>query len=190
MRRSVRADTLFRAITPRRTLVAIAGIWTALALVVAVATPPWEANDEPDHVQNVETLLSGHWYRIKPGGGFEPHQAPLYYAMLAGWQGAFGVSPRMPAPVFQPASAGVMHGNYQHNIPTDGADQREVDLLRLPGVLLGLITLLLASAITRRLTADPWTPVVAAGVVAGVPKFTFLSGVVNNDNLANALGAL
>jgi hypothetical protein len=32
--------------------------------------------------------------------------------------------------------------------------------------------------------------VVAAGVVAAVPKFAFVSGVVNNDNLANLLGAV
>ncbi len=30
---------------------------------------------------------------------------------------------------------------------------------------------------------------VAAAIVAGVPRFVFLSGVVNNDNLSDVLGA-
>jgi hypothetical protein len=40
-----------------------------------------------------------------------------------------------------------------------------------------------------QLTLDPWSPVVGAAFVVGVPKFVFLSGVVNNDNLSNPLGA-
>jgi MFS family permease len=43
--------------------------------------------------------------------------------------------------------------------------------------------------VARRVSDDPWTPVVAAAVVALVPKFVFLSGVVNNDNLSMTLGA-
>jgi 4-amino-4-deoxy-L-arabinose transferase-like glycosyltransferase len=57
-------------------------------------------------------------------------------------------------------------------------------------VLLGALTVVLAAATARRLSSDPWTPAVAAAVVAGVPKLVFLSGVVNNDDLANALGGL
>jgi hypothetical protein len=36
----------------------------------------------------------------------------------------------------------------------------------------------------RALTLDPWTPVVAAAVVAFWPRLVFSSAFVNNDNLA------
>lgn len=162
-------------------------LWSAIAFM----TPPWEANDEPWHVQNVERLAGGHWYRISdPGAGFEAHQAPLYYLLLAAWQrGVLGLGEAQPAPTLAPGAIPPPPRNYQHAVATDGADQRLVDGLRLPGVALGLLTLLLTARAARAVSEDPWTPVVAAGLVAGVPKFGFLSAVVNNDNLSNTIGA-
>jgi hypothetical protein len=37
-------------------------VFVVLAATIAVKTPAWESNDEPDHVQNIETLVAGHWY--------------------------------------------------------------------------------------------------------------------------------
>jgi hypothetical protein len=65
--------------------IAVVALFVLLSSVVAVATPAWEAADEPDHVKNVETLASGDWYRMEPGALREAHQAPLYYAVLAAW---------------------------------------------------------------------------------------------------------
>jgi hypothetical protein len=62
--------------------------------------------------------------------------------------------------------------------------------LRAPSIALGVVTILLTFACARRLSKDPWTPVLAATIVAGVPRFVFLSAVINNDNLVDALGAL
>jgi Dolichyl-phosphate-mannose-protein mannosyltransferase len=178
------------AVRPRHALALVSIVFVTLALLVAVLTPPWEASDEPSHVQNVEALAAGHLYRIKPGSGVEPHQPPLYYAGLAAWQRLVSLAPFRPAPVvgcnffFQRCRL-----LYRHDVPTDGRDQRRVTLLRLPGVLLGLVTVLLTAVAARRLSRDRWTPVVAAATVAFVPRFVFLSGVVTNDNLADALGA-
>src|SRR6185437_3385584 len=41
-------------------------VFVIVTSIVAVKTPAWEANDEPGHVQNVESLVSGHWYSIPP----------------------------------------------------------------------------------------------------------------------------
>lgn len=167
----------------------VVGVFAALSLSIAVATPAWEANDEPDHVRNVERLVAGEWYRIEPGAGFEAHQAPLYYAALAGWQALLGAPARLPQPPLKAAEDGVGRGIFQHDVATDGEDQRLVGMLRLPNIALGILTIVLTASAARRLSDDPWTPVVAAALVAGVPKFVFLSGVVNNDNLSNTLGA-
>lgn len=164
----------------------VIGAYAILALLVVVLTPPWEANDEPDHVRNVQSLVEGLPYRIGDASGIESHQAPLYYGILAAWQQLLGIEPRLPRPVGLGVEGA---GLFLHDIPTDGADQRIVSALRLPGVVFGVLTLLLTAAIARLVSRDPWTPVVAAAVVASVPKYVFVSGVVNNDNLAALGGA-
>ena len=55
---------------------------------------------------------------------------------------------------------------------------------------MGIATILLTWLAIRMMTSDEWTPVIAAAIVAFVPRFLFLSGVLNNDNLATMFGAL
>jgi hypothetical protein len=164
--------------------------FVVLALLVAVLTPPWEAVDEPAHVQNVETLAGGHLYRITKGSGVEPHQPPLYYGLLAGWQRLLGTKPFAVHPAIGcNFFAGRCLQLFRHDTPTEGRDRRRLILLRVPGVLLGALAIFFTAAAARQLSRNPWTPVVAAAVVAFTPRLIFLSGVVTNDNLANALAA-
>src|SRR5262249_59613041 len=101
--------------TPRSVYTAIVIVGVLMSLVVAVATPPWQANDEFDHLHNVQTLVAGSYYRLTDkGSGFESHQPPLYYLLLAGWQRYF----LQLGPIsFSPVSA-------------DAAGQRVVTLMR------------------------------------------------------------
>lgn len=75
-----------RHCAPPVAIASVATVFVVFALAVAILTPAWEAADEPAHVLNVETLVRGHWYRIEGNAGLEPHQPPLYYLVLAGWQ--------------------------------------------------------------------------------------------------------
>jgi Dolichyl-phosphate-mannose-protein mannosyltransferase len=184
---------------PSYALVAVMIVFVALASLVAVKTPAWEGMDEPSHVQNIETLAGGHWYRIphddrlatiqarKSGGflGIELHQPPLYYLLLAGFQRLAG----QPARVVKlpPSSFPFLTGGFYAHHPS--AQNRFLRLLRLPNVLLGLLTVLLTFLTARLVSTDPWTPVVAAAFVAFLPRFVFLSAFVTNDNLVNVLGA-
>ena len=169
-----------------------------LTTIVAVKTPAWESADESDHVQNIETLVSGHWYGMNSRCGFgpdavyctgtEPQQAPLYYLLLAGWQRVAQVTPRIPAP-------GAFNFAYFFGRPSlykthSSADHRFLLWLRLPNVVMGAFTILFSFFGARLLTRDPWTPVVAAALVGFLPHFVFLSAFVTNDNLANLLGAI
>jgi hypothetical protein len=180
---------------PIGALVAVAVAFVAVVTVVAVKTPAWEAPDEPGHVRNVETLAAGHWYRIPLDSksarlhaaslGNELHQPPLYYLLLAGfqrlvWQRAHTV---MPGPTLFPD---VARGVYPHH---SSAQHRSLLLLRLPNIGLGLVAILFTFLAARLVTTDRWTPVIAAAVVAFVPRFVFLSAFVTNDNLVTALGA-
>jgi hypothetical protein len=174
-------------ITPGRVLLVVVALFVVAAGLVSFWTGPWEATDEPDHVRNTVTLVDGRLYRIGPRGGIESFQPPLYYIALAGWHKALFLEPVRPSPEFELSADGPI---VKEKYPGSEADASRVHKLRLPSIACGVIVVLFTWAAARRLTTDPWTPVVAAAIVAGIPKFVFVSGVVNNDNLLNVLGAL
>ena len=160
----------------------------ALSCLVAIRTPAWEANDEPDHMMNIQKLVDGEWYRIAPNTGYAPHQPPGYYLLVAGVQRLIGQDAFVIAP--QQGDADVANGQFGHAEPQESRDRRRLLPLRLLSVVLGALTILLTSRVARRLGALDWTSVAAAATVAFVPRFVFSSSFVNNDSLATALGAV
>ena len=177
-----------RSRAPKAALVAIVLCSAFASVVIAWKTPAWESNDEPDHVRNVETLVRGRWYRIEKNAGYSPHQPPLYYLMLAGWQKALRMKAELPHP--QQGDAVVANGQFGHAQPREAHDHRRLLLLRLPSVVLGALTILFTARTARALGADPWMETAAAATVATIPKFVFSASFVNNDVLATTLGAL
>ena len=202
---------------PRRAGLAVIALGALCSLAIALATPPWESNDEPDHVRNIEVLASGHWYRIADGAGYSPHQPPLYYLALAGWQRVVGLVVDLPAelPKPQQGDATTANGQFGHAQPQDRHDRRRLLWLRLPSIVLGALTVWLTGRVARELLGlagrdrrartgvgpggpapvavgtglGEWTAVAAMATVAFIPKFVFSSSFVNNDVLATTLGA-
>lgn len=160
----------------------------ALSCFIAVQTPAWEANDEPDHMMNIQKLVDGEWYRIGPNTGYAPHQPPGYYLLVAGVQRLIGQDAFVIAP--QQGDGDVANGQFSHAEPQESRDHRRLLPLRLLSVVLGTLTILLTSRVARRLGASDWNSVAAAATVAFVPRFVFSSSFVNNDTLATALGAV
>jgi 4-amino-4-deoxy-L-arabinose transferase-like glycosyltransferase len=194
-----------RRSTPPRVwlgLLVVILIFMTLATIIAVKTPAYESADEPGHVQNIETLLGGHWYgmntpcRLNPHigllqcSGDEANQAPLYYLLFAGWQLVIGQPLQPPFnslhvtvnPDFFRGTSGL----FSHH---SFANYRFLLWLRLPNVILGALTVLLTFFAVRLVTTDEWTPLVAASFVAFLPRMIFLTAFVTNDNLVNLLGA-
>jgi Dolichyl-phosphate-mannose-protein mannosyltransferase len=176
-------------------------VFVALSSFIALKTPAWEAADEPGHVYNIELLVGGHWYGINThcrfvlGSGVVPRtcrqnevqQAPLYYLAMAAWQKLVGLPPR-PPPSLQTSPTVYFHGEeFAHH---SASDHRFLLWLRFPNIALGASTVLVVFLAIRRVSRDPWTPVVAAAILAFLPRFVFLSAFVTNDNLVNFLGAV
>jgi hypothetical protein len=186
---------------PQLVLAGVILIFIALGTVIAVKTPAYEAADEPGHVENIETLAGGHWYSMTPHcpltlqtivsctNGDEAQQAPLYYFVLAAWQ-------RVAGQPVNSTGAGSISGGFVFGTHSEkyaehsAAAHRFLLWLRLPNVLFGALTVILAYLTIRLVTADVWTPVIAASLVAFLPRFVFLSSFVSNDNLVDLLGAL
>jgi hypothetical protein len=169
----------------------ILALFVLLATFVAVATPPWEGNDEPDHFLNAATLAQGRLYQIEPGAGLEAHQPPLYYALLGLEIRATALDTSRPSPPANPYY--VKRSDlfqYEHDVASDGSDSRRVGILRLTSVPLGVVTILAGYALGAALTARSELRLAIAATVAFVPRFVFVSGMINNDNLATALSAV
>jgi Dolichyl-phosphate-mannose-protein mannosyltransferase len=173
-----------QTIQPQLVFQLLLGVFVLLTLALSALAPAWEANDEPDHFRNVQTLVSGHWYRMEPGAGYSAHQAPLYYLGLAALQKVAGIAPFTP--VLEDHPKRPERGRFLHN---DAESQRRVVLLRLPSIMLGVLTIWLTRRVARRAGLTEWGAVLAAAIVATLPRFVFLSAVMNNDNLVITLGA-
>jgi hypothetical protein len=189
------------AASVRRANVVLVGIivaFIALSSVIAFKTPAYESADEPGHVENIETLVSGHLYGMNSHcytnffvrglpevncTGNEAQQAPLYYLIFAVWQRLVGLPARAPV-VVPPAPDG--QSGFLHL----SSDHRFLLWLRLPNVFLGALTVFFTFFAVRLFTSDRWTPVVGAAIVAFLPRFVFLSSFVTNDNLVDLLGAI
>jgi len=173
-------------------------VFVTLSSVIAIKVPAWEASDEPDHVDNIELMVAGHWYGINTHcGAFsttpsctndELQQAPMYYLVMAAWQKIMGLPPRPPSNERTSWALFLKHGEVFSN--HSASDHRFLLWLRFPNIALGASTVFVVFLAIRRVSRDPWTPVVAAAILAFLPRFVFLSAFVTNDNLVNFLGAV
>ncbi|MBI3971673.1 MAG: DUF2142 domain-containing protein [Chloroflexi bacterium] len=175
---------------------------TAFALLV----PPFEAPDEPAHLASIDFVaaraalpnqygpqrpLTGH--ELSPTEG---HQPPLYYAAAALLLRLTSQVPCMATPPTpNPLHAWNGRGGSRTDVTmfqqVDGALRRSVDspcllLLREFSVLLGVLNVAAVLALSRHFFAGHWRLLPAVSV-ATLPQFLFMSGVVNNDGLANLL---
>ncbi|MGH2368832.1 MAG: glycosyltransferase family 39 protein, partial [Chloroflexota bacterium] len=180
-------------------------VGTAFALLV----PPFEAPDEPAHLAYIDfvaaqAVLPDQYGPLRPLTGHEispteGHQPPLYYAAAALLLRLTSQSPCMPTPPPpNPLHAWNGRGGSRTDVPMfqpeAGLPRRAVDapcllLLREGSVLLGVLQVAAALALARHFFADHWR-LLPAVLVATLPQFLFLSGVVSNDGLANLLVAL
>ena len=187
LRRSTARPTA-RPTAPRLALLAVLIVAASLSVFIALRTPAWEANDEPDHMMNIEKLVAGHWYRIEPNAGYAPHQPPLYYLLAAGLQKALGRAPFAVKP--QQGDAIVANGQFGHAQPQERRDRRLLLPLRLLSVVFSTLTIVVTNRLAKRLGADAWSATAAAATVAFVPRYVFSASFVTNDGLATLLGVV
>jgi hypothetical protein len=184
-------------VTPRRVLGAILVIFTCVALTFNALVPLGEAPDEVSHFAVVRFLA--HARRLPTpadGVGGEIFQPPLYYllaAPLTAW------APPAPLPV-------VANADFEGDHPWRGrrvliqtpaarwpwhGEALAWHLARLPSTFYGLLTIVASYGLAHQVfPTKRWWAVGVAAFVAFLPQFTFLSGVLNNDTLATALGAM
>lgn len=167
-----------------------------LALAYSVIIPLGEAPDEVSHWSYVQYLLDNHWLPTGDGASSgEAHQAPLYYfldALFTSWIPSHQITV-LANPDWQldnPQANNLLLHTRDEGFPYhDGA--LAWHLGRVLSILFSSITVWTTFQITRQVFPSHETlAITAAGFVAFLPQFIFLSAVVNNDNLVIALSAL
>ncbi len=170
-----------------RWLIPILAIYALLAGLYALKTPAWQAPDEPAHYNYVRYLVEHRQLpELQPGDypadyleaikaarfpaemsveaiRYESHQPPLYYLLAA--------------PVY---ALGRALGLATPLLP-----------LRLFSVFLGLASIAAGYAAVRAaFPGRPWLAWATAAFMATLPMHTAMTGVVNNDVLAELLLSL
>ncbi len=198
-----------RTIAPmseKRWLGLILGLFLLLGGIYAVTTPVFEASDELWHYPMVRHLADGNplpvqVYDPAEAGPWkqEASQPPLYYylsAALTFWVDTADMEAvRLENPH---VDNGVITEDGNNNLVVHHPDWNQwqgtllaVHIVRLASVLLGALTVYLTYRIGREVAPDrPEIGLGAAAVNAFIPMFLFISGAVNNDNLAIPLASL
>jgi 4-amino-4-deoxy-L-arabinose transferase-like glycosyltransferase len=183
-------------------LVVILAAYAVLALAYNLATPVGESPDEPTHIEYVLYLRNERKLPVLPieeEGLAQAKHPPLYYlaaAAVSSWadMSTLGFVPNphftfnMEAPS---SSAAFLHFPFSRFPYTDAEGFLAVRIMRLLSLLCGAIVVAATYFLGRTTWPDrgylQWGP---AAFVAFLPGFLFISGVVNNDTMANAFAAL
>lgn len=187
-------------------LALIIGLFILLGITYALVTPAFEASDELWHYPMVQHLAGGNPLPVQV---FDPAQAgpwnqeasqpPLYYylgAALTFWIDQSDMSrvrwlnPHVDNGVITPDGNNNLAIHDPAANPWQGA-LLAVRIVRLVSVLLGALTVYLTYRIAGE-TAPGRADIAlgAAALNAFLPMFLFISGAVNNDNLAIPLASL
>jgi len=173
----------------------VAGLFIVCATLWSLTIPPFETPDETGHARYVNFLVEqGRLPAAEREARGEAHQPPLYYLFVAAIGETLNVLPIPLEPRRNGAFlwyGGADENKYLHDareLPPLSGSHRSVHCLRLISVILGAVTLLGIHRLAAALLAPP-EALLATGLAAFLPQFTFIAGSLNNDNLANALCA-
>jgi 4-amino-4-deoxy-L-arabinose transferase-like glycosyltransferase len=155
-----------------------------MAAVFALSNPPYEAPDEPEHVQYIQfiaqkgTLPNWNLPELRTPHG---HHHPLYYVLM---------SPLGRLPIEPGARNGlsVQWGGPRADVPRYVIDHDNwpIKLLRLINALFAALTAVQVARLAKFLV--PGNGWIAAGLtVAFLPQFAFSGGSVSNDPLTALL---
>ncbi len=187
-----------RRMNPVKALILV--YFLTFATVVAFVQPVFEAPDENAHVAYINFLAEHgelpNQYDPDRAVPWEGHQPPLYYALAAVPVRLFKHDHRLTVCLERNRKSPWVDGQfvdrpvYDHRsrgVFPSRADRVLFYSLRLFSVVLGAANLLLIFGLAALVFDDRWS-VWPALFVATLPQFGFISGVINNDNLASLAG--
>lgn len=207
-RRPTRASVAHvrRRLAAHAPLLLILAAFALLAAAYGVTVPLGEAPDELAHYRYVRHIDATGRPPLTPeeraASGYKGHEPPLYYLLLhraTRWVGiARHPMLKLIDPDLEPRHSlggeallwnAVLH-TADEDFPWHGTSLAW-HLMRLVSVPLGMVTIVGVYRTGRIVAPErPVVAVLAAGLTAFTPQFVYLSGAVNNDNLAIPLSVM
>ena len=181
----------------RTALAAVIGLYVILATAYSVVLPLGEAPDEVSHYSYARYIAREGSLPLTEGpASGEAFQPPLYYAVgaaISAWipEGQFTVKGNSDysLAVVDSVPNVLLHTGQEAFPYRDGA--LAWHLIRLASVAMGAVTVWATHGLARKVfPARRDLAVAAAAFIAFLPEFLFISGSVNNDNLAAMLSSL
>jgi 4-amino-4-deoxy-L-arabinose transferase-like glycosyltransferase len=195
-----------RVFSDHRAILAILGAFIALALAFSFTTPLFEAPDEQWHYAFVQYVAQGRGLPLQTRNPEhlarqEASQPPLYYLLAAAATFWIDTSD-FPAIIWENPHygydvPGVVNDNKNlfihtaaESLPYRGA-VLAIHLARIVSVFLGTVSVFCAYLLALEIARErKWLAASAAGFMAFVPQFIFVSGAVSNDSVIVAMSAL
>ena len=175
-----------------------------LGTLYALTTPLFEASDELWHYPMAQHLSRTFSLPIQDSNNVGPwrqeaSQPPLYYYLM-GWATSWidtrdmdqvrWLNPHVDNGFITPdGNINLAIHTARENFPYGGA-VLAVRLIRLLSVLMGAGTIYFTYLLAKEFFDDEPSRLFAAAFAAFTPMFVFISGAVNNDNLATFLSAI
>lgn len=186
-------------VTPHRAALVVTLLFVALGALYASTTPLFEGGDELWHYPLVRHLSQGGAFPVQDPNDVGPwkqqaSQPPLYYLLMGAATSWIDTSDFAGVYFLNPhVDNGIVTADGNINLAVHTAAEAwpwrgttlAVRLVRLLSVLMGAGTVYLTFHLARTVFPGwPWLAVGTMALVAFNPMFLFISGAVNNDNLA------
>ncbi|MBI5033469.1 MAG: hypothetical protein HZB51_23350 [Chloroflexi bacterium] len=200
------------ASTPHRLLlILIYCIYCLLATMYAVLVPPWEAPDEPAHYRYVSELASRWRPAVNSGIRQKASFAKDYDFISSNYEWTYPALGYVPAALAYATIHALAPQSLPTNIPPQNTrysqDSKQLNLFLHPNnrvwdvwygnegllairiflALWGLGVLYATTRVGNLLDSSGLLAVVASGLVAFLPQFTFINASVRSDTITNVV---
>lgn len=193
-----------RSFVIRHSPLVICFAFLVLGITYALTTPLFEASDELWHYPMAQHLSRTFALPVQDPNNVGPwrqeaSQPPLYYYLM-GWATSWidtsdmdqvrWLNPHVDNGIItQDGNINLAIHTARENFPYGGT-VLAVRLIRLLSVLMGAGTIYFTYLLAKEFFDDEPSRLFAAAFAAFTPMFVFISGAVNNDNLATLLSAI
>ena len=151
--------------------------YLVLGVLFAVRTPPWQAPDEPAHVNYVRQLVEGDWPVIAPGDWDQAYLSQIVGAEFAPAYPVDGITYEDWQPPLY----------YLLQAPIYALTGGSLTAMRLLSVALGAGVVALAYMVGRAVFGRAAPALAVAAFVAFLPQHLAILGSVNNDALSELI---
>ncbi|MBS1493093.1 MAG: DUF2142 domain-containing protein [Bacteroidetes bacterium] len=186
----------------KKTYYYILAYFTVFSIVFVFLIPPFEANDEPNHLEYINFVVKNsslpNQLSEKEKVNIEGHQFPLYYVISASMvKLIWGNSPVNFSLVYNkkhfsaggPESLVPVFNHVNNNPFSDNESRTKFYFLRLISTLFGVVNLFFIYKIAKLFFADYKIAYLCLFFTASIPQVIYSSSTITNDSLSNLLAS-